>query len=279
MTSPEPLPPQYLAAGFRSVDTSGNTPAYTACLDLLSDVPFFREVKQESFRIIAGTYPSRVLDAGCGAGTDLVALAGLLPPSSQITGLDASAALLATASGRTAEIRDRCHLVRGDLVHIPCRDEMFPAVRIDRVLQHIHNPACVIRELARVTAPGGTLVAFDNDWETFSVSLDDHETAARITRFWRDSFASGRAGADLARHFQKVGLGSIHVVPRTLMLGSLSVAEKVFEIPTLIGRMAGAGIFSEQETAAIREELAHRDAAGTFACGYTGYLVRGTKPE
>jgi len=59
---------EYLATGFRDVDTSGDTTAYTRCLDLLSDIPFFKEIKEESFRIITGTEPEQVLDAGCGPG-------------------------------------------------------------------------------------------------------------------------------------------------------------------------------------------------------------------
>jgi len=65
----------YLATGFRDVDRSGDTTACTNCLDLLADFPFFRDIKQENFRIIAGTEPALVLDAGYGAGNDLYTLA------------------------------------------------------------------------------------------------------------------------------------------------------------------------------------------------------------
>lgn len=279
MTNPEPLPPQYLAAGFRSVDTSGNTPAYTACLDLLSDIPFFREVKEESFQIIAGTHPSLVLDAGCGAGTDLVALATLLPPTCQLTGLDTSAALLAIATERTAAYRDRCHLVRGDLTRIPCRDSVFSAARIDRVLQHIHDPACVIRELARVTAPGGTVVAFDNDWDTYSISLSDQKTATRLTRFWHDSFASGHVGKDLPALFRNAGFTEVRAEPKPLTIVGLSLADKVFEIKMLLNRMEQAGSLSPGGANTVWNELLQRLQNGTFSSGYTGYLVWGRKPE
>jgi SAM-dependent methyltransferase len=278
MTAPPTPPSQYLAAGFRNVDTSGNTAAYATCLDLLSGIPFFREVKEDTFRIIAATGPTRVLDAGCGAGTDLCALAGILPASCQLTGLDASAALLATAASRTVAHRNRCDLVRGDLSAIPCRDGAFSACRIDRVLQHIPDPAMVIRELARVTAPGGTIVAFDNDWETFFLPLDDDTVSARITEFWRDSFASGRVGTDLAAHFRNAGLEDIRVESRTLVLTDLPVAEKVFDITVLLERLRQEGIFGIRETEAIRDDLARRAAKGTFRSGYTGFIVHGTKP-
>ncbi|MGB8220335.1 MAG: methyltransferase domain-containing protein [Methanoregula sp.] len=279
MPAPKKSPQQYLATGFRDVDRSGDTTACTRCLDLLSDIPFFHAVKEESFRIIAGTEPERVLDAGCGAGNDLCALAPLLPPSTRILGLDASAALLSTATERIAAHRDRCFLLRGDLTHIPCRSGVFDACRIDRVLQHIPDPEQVIRELARILAPGGTLVAFDNDWDTLSIGVSATKVAGRLTRFWSDSFASGRIGKDLAGIFRRAGLSDIHAEPKTLMLTDLALAEKVFDIPALLGRMKEAGHFSDGEIAAIKTDLERRANEGTFTSGYTAYLVWGRKTD
>lgn len=279
MTHRKKAPAPYLATGFRDVDGTGDTPACTRCLDLLSDIPFFHAIKQESYRIVAAGKPALVLDAGCGAGNDMAALAKVLPKNSRVVGLDASAALLTTAAERTAPCRDRCDLVRGDLLRLPFATGTFGACRIDRVLQHIHNPAHVVEELVRVLAPGGTLVAFDNDWDTLSVSLADEEQSARITRAWSDSFASGRVGKDLAGIFRDAGLARVSAEPRTLNLPDLTLAEKVFDLPALFSRMRDAGIFSDKKVAAIRDELAGQARTGTFASGYTGWLVMGKKPE
>jgi SAM-dependent methyltransferase len=278
MTAPPPIPQQYLATGFRDVDGSADTPACTRCLDLIAGIPFFRRVKEESFRILAGTGPGLVLDAGCGAGNDLLALAGLLSPQSRLVGLDASARLLKTAAERTADHRARCSLVRGDLLYVPFRDGTFAACRIDRVLQHLHDPGRVVQELVRVLEPGGTLVAFDNDWDTLTLTLDNRHAAAALTRFWSDSFASGQVGKDLGTLFFRAGLADIIAVPRTLVLTDLEIAEKVFDIPALLDRMHAAGLLTTREVQEIKEDLGRNTRRGTFASGYTGYLVRGRKP-
>jgi SAM-dependent methyltransferase len=269
---------QSLATGFRSVDLSGDTDVCHRCLDLIADIPFFREVKNDSIRIIADARPQRVLDAGCGSGSDLVNLASTLPVQSHIIGLDASTSLLARAAGRTAEIGNRCSLVKGDILQAPFRDGTFDACRIDRVLQHLHDPGRAIRELVRILRPGGTLVAFDNDWDTLSISLDDPAIAARIARFWRDSFASGRIGHDLPRLFEEAGFARIHAEPRKLVLTDRTVTEQIFDIPDLLTRMKKNGALTAAEAATVHTEIDHRAGSGSFSSEYTYFLVRGQKP-
>ena len=278
-TAPPPPPQQYLATGFRDVDGSADTPACTRCLDLIAGIPFFRRVKEESFRILAGTRPGGILDAGCGAGNDLASLAALLPPGFRLVGLDASARLLATAAERTAAHGSRCSLVRGDLLSVPFRDNAFSACRIDRVLQHLHDPGRAVRELVRVLEPGGTLLAFDNDWDTLTLSMDNRHAAAALARFWSDSFASGRVGKDLAALFSAAGLTDVIAEPRTLTLTEPEIAGKVFDIPALLDRMNAAGLLTPGEMQEIKDDLTRNARRGTFASGYTGYLVRGRKPE
>jgi len=270
---------QSLATGFREVDRSGDTDACHRCLDLITGIPFFHDIKEETFRIIARTNPGRVLDAGCGAGTDLATLASRLPPCCNFTGIDASESLLALATGRTMPFRDRVSLVKGDLIQIPVRDEQFDACRIDRVLQHLHEPEGVIRELVRVIKPGGVLIAFDNDWNTLSLSLDNQGTAGRIRRTWLESFASGRIGRDLPGIFRESGLVDIHTEPRTLTLTDLPVAEQVFDLPHLLDRMEQAGILTPGGVLGVWDELHCRADEGRFTSGYTGFIVWGMKPE
>lgn len=269
---------QSLATGFRNVDTSGDPGACHHCLDLIAHIPFFRNVKRDSIRIIADAGAKWVLDAGCGAGSDLATLASCLPEPCDIVGLDTSGTLLARAWERP-EIRSRCSLVKGDILNSSFRDGSFDACRIDRVLQHLQAPVQAIHEIVRIIRPGGMIVVFDNDWDTFSISLDDREIATRISRFWRDSFASGRIGRDLPRLFRECGLVEIHAEPRLLELNDLSVAEQIFDLPYLLERMELAGVLAPDETTAINQEILHRASEGTFSSGYTGHLVQGRKPE
>lgn len=268
---------QSLATGFRNVDTSGDTGACTRCLDLIAGIPFFQEVKRDSIRIIAESGAGSVLDAGCGAGIDLPGLLDALPGHTRVVGLDASTALISRARVRIMGSATRCSLVKGDLLQIPLRDKTFDACRIDRVLQHIHDPSRAVGNLCRILALGGILVAFDNDWNTLTVPLDDRVIAHRIRRSWCGSFASGRIGQDLPALFAKCGLTGIHTEERRLSLHDLRTAEQVFDLPHLFGRMVQEGTITPEERSAIRDELTIRSQEGTFTAGYSGYLVSGIR--
>lgn len=62
----------------------------------------------------------------------------------------------------------RVGYVQADARALPFADERFARARVDRVLQHIAGPEQVMREMVRVLAPGGLMLAYDIDWGTFA---------------------------------------------------------------------------------------------------------------
>ena len=92
-------------------------------------------------------------------------------------------------------------------------DAAFDGCRIDRVLQHIADPAAAIGEMVRVLRPGGVLVAFDNDWETLTVDSADRALTRSVLNAWCDRFPSGWIGRRLVPLFLQSGLGDVVIVP------------------------------------------------------------------
>lgn len=133
--------------------------AWRARLGTLRDV-----VRQE---LVAGQLaealpdpPGRVLDIGCGQGTQLLRLAH---HGYDVTGLDASAELLARLDADLAtappEVRARVRTVRGDAADAA---GLFPAGGFDAVLCHgvlmyFDDPLPLLRAIRTLTAPGGTV--------------------------------------------------------------------------------------------------------------------------
>ena len=98
----------------------------------------------------AGASATRILDAGCGSGRNMVELAR----RGAVTGVE-----LASQSLEVARARDLGPVVPGSLDDpLPFDDASFDlAVALD-VLEHVADDAAALRELARVVAPGGRLL-------------------------------------------------------------------------------------------------------------------------
>ena len=89
------------------------------------------------------------LAAGTGVSTEELAASG-----AETVGADISLGML--RAGRTA--RPAVRLLAGDALALPFRDGVFDAVTISFGLRNVQDTTGALRELARVTRPGGRLV-------------------------------------------------------------------------------------------------------------------------
>lgn len=110
-----------------------------------------------------------VCDAGCGCGIYSLKLAanGFL-----VSGFDVSARAVEIASDLVRQAGHQAELRQGSVLSIPYPDEIFDGVVCRDVLDHMgrSDGAAAIRELLRITAPGGLVVISvdhtDEEYET-----------------------------------------------------------------------------------------------------------------
>jgi SAM-dependent methyltransferase len=97
----------------------------------------------------------RVLDVGCGAGTDLVrfARAGAI-----VSGVDLSAAAIGLARRNVEQQGLEADLREADAAHLPYPDNTFDLVFAHGIVQYAPDPAGVIEECRRVLKPGGEAI-------------------------------------------------------------------------------------------------------------------------
>ncbi len=102
--------------------------------------------------------PVRIIDLGCGQGTQALRLARR---GYEVTGVDASPGLLARfeqdLAAEPAEVRDRVRVEHGLLEDYAERGPVspYPAVLCHGVLMYLADPDPVLSAIARMTAPGG----------------------------------------------------------------------------------------------------------------------------
>ncbi|MBL3666291.1 methyltransferase domain-containing protein [Streptomyces sp. M2CJ-2] len=120
----------------------------------------------------------RILDIGCGPGTITADLAALVPDG-HVTGLDREPGILEQARAVAGERGlTNTTFATGDVHALDFPDDTFCVVHAHQVLQHVGDPVRALREMRRVTRPGGHVAVRDSDyaamtWYPPSPGMDD----------------------------------------------------------------------------------------------------------
>ncbi|HET6214272.1 MAG TPA: demethylmenaquinone methyltransferase [Micromonosporaceae bacterium] len=118
----------------------------------------WRRATRAALRLHAG---EQVLDIGAGTG---VSTEELQRSGAYAVGLDLSLGML-RAGRRT---RPDTPLLAGDALGLPFASESFDAVTISFALRNVVDPSAVLREMARVTRPGGRLAVCEFSHPTWA---------------------------------------------------------------------------------------------------------------
>jgi SAM-dependent methyltransferase len=146
-----------------------------------------------------------VLDVDCGTGADLIAIAERLPPGSRATGIDVSASVIAEARRRASSLDLTICFDCGNAANLQYEDASFAACRAATVLQHVPDASQVIREMIRVTCPGGRVAALEFDQDSTMLDHPDRDTTRVIVQTFGDAMANGWIGRQLPRLFRQAG--------------------------------------------------------------------------
>ncbi len=134
---------------------------------------------QRVTELVAEQLPcDRYLDAGCGDGRYLAALARAERPS-QVVATDISDRILQVAREAAASAGIDVETARANLEALPFADESFDVVLCTQVIEHLLDPSRGLAEIARVLAPGGTaIVTTDHGRNVVTKALNLPRTAA-----------------------------------------------------------------------------------------------------
>lgn len=116
-----------------------------------------------------------VLEVGAGTGVVARAVARRVSTSTRVIAEDPSAPLLVAGRERAREagLDDRIEFVEGDVHALDHPDRSFDVVIAHTVFSHIADPGQALREMARVTRPGGRVVVFDGDIASWTFTHPD----------------------------------------------------------------------------------------------------------
>lgn len=122
--------------------------------DLVNDVLALGQTRLWRAMVVSAVDPQpgdRVLDLAAGTGTSSAPFA---KRGAYVVPCDFSLGMLAVGKRRQPEL----DFVAGDALNLPFKDGVFDAVTISFGLRNVQDTDRALREMLRVTKPGGTLV-------------------------------------------------------------------------------------------------------------------------
>ena len=259
------------------VDRAADPRQYINYLDQASASESMRLLKQRSFALMGARAGSHLLDAGCGVGDDVRALAQLAGPAGRVVGVDSSEAMIAEARRRSDGSQLPVEFYARSIYHLDFADHTFDAARAERVFMHLSEPAAALAELWRVVKPGGYLVVVDPDWETLVVDSSDRRVTRKIWQVAVDGVVNGWIGRQLVGLFKQQGLTEIGVEPVNLTSTNLEGANRAWGFRMHAARAVSDGVVSADEAEHWLSDLEARDRSGRFFGALSGFMVRGRK--
>jgi arsenite methyltransferase len=143
--------------------------AWAEDLDYPEELANVPERAVESFAGVANPFSlgrlargERVLDLGCGAGTDSLVAAQMVGPEGRVTGIDMTPEMLGKARAAAEELGvENVEFVESEAERLPFPDGGFDVVLSNGVIDLIPDKDAVFAELFRVLAPGGRIQVAD----------------------------------------------------------------------------------------------------------------------
>lgn len=168
-----------------TVDVSGGYTRWSSTYDAPGN-PVISVEQPIVWELLDRATPGRALDAACGTGRHALRLAH---NGHEVTGVDATPAMLASAKGKLPTAR----FMEGDLGRLPVEDDEFDLAVCALALEHVDDLGPPITELARVVRPGGEVIISESHPALRAIGgapyFEDATGASGVVRSYRHSHA------------------------------------------------------------------------------------------
>ncbi|GLW63925.1 hypothetical protein Arub01_21690 [Actinomadura rubrobrunea] len=234
-------------------------------------------VKREILRKLAPEPGHRMLDVGCGNGTDVLELAGRVAPSGEAVGVDVNERAIEEALARSAGTGVPAAFATANAYALPFPDGRFDACRAERIVQHLADPVGAISEMVRVTRPGGRVLVADPDHGMWAPDLDDREAVRTVLTWWFDNIRNPWIGRRLPGLLRAAGLAEVQVTMMPVVLDGIAAADSLTGFGDAVRRAGELGVLPGARARALTRQIAAREADGGFLMFGAMIIAEGRK--
>ncbi|MBI2152346.1 MAG: methyltransferase domain-containing protein [Candidatus Rokubacteria bacterium] len=234
------------------------------------------------FLAFAGIRPGwKVLEVGSGSGVVCRDVAALVGDSGEVIGVDPSRVFVREARrlARPHGLGSRVRFEVGNGLRLRFRDGTFDATLAVTVLLHVPDADQLLREMIRVTRPGGIVAVQDQDFGTLAL---DHPDPALTQRLFdgvaKKIYADPWSGRTLPRKLRSLGLESVRLLTDVYQDTAFEPWSRTF----LLRRAENAvkwRILSERQAERWLAGIEARAYAKTFLMTLNFYGAVGVKPR
>lgn len=221
---------------------------------------------------------ARVLEVGCGTGATMRLLARRGDFTGKAFGVDQSPAFIEAAKkfARDEDVVERLDFRVGDAHSLEFPSATFDAAIAHTVISHVSDPVAVVREMARVVRPGGTVAIFDGDYASLTYAFGDHDFGRRMDA----------ALVNLVFNNPLVMRELLPLLPKLGLTMTAAWGDAVAEIgdgsyfksfaETYAPSVANAGLLSAEAVEAwlAAQQWSMKNRTFFASCNYYTYLVR-----
>jgi ubiquinone/menaquinone biosynthesis C-methylase UbiE len=266
---------QDITTGFTAVDQTSDPEFFIRLLDEAGGLDSIQACRHKMLKLLDPQKGHRILDVGCGAGDDVMALARLVGSEGLVTGVDKSGAMITEAKKRSANSGLPVAWVIGNAESLDFADDTFDSCRAERIFGHIEDPRNPLAEMIRVTRPGGRIVIYALDVDALIFNGADRALNRKVVHAVCDSFRNGWSGRQLPGMVRSSGLVDTFIIPHTLII---PLTMLMMGIEGVLESAQEDGVLTNDEISRWRRQLEEAERQGSFFGASPGFFIGGRKP-
>lgn len=266
-------------SGYSDIDNTSNPTKYVRRLDKQGTSNLWLLIKAQMQYLLEVGKGDSVIDVGCGTGDDVRAIAEIVGENGRVVGVDGSTTMIQEAKRRAEGLNLPTEFYVGDAENLEFPDNSFDCCRVERVLQHLHNPQQSLQEILRIAKQGARIVIVEPDYGSIKIEGGNPTVTSKLIKRRCSHFRSAQIGMQLPLLYKRLELVKIAVRVIQVVNENFEDDHEKFLLSKYVEPAVTMGVVSAQECRKWIKDLKGAAYEGNYRHTISLFLVSGRKPD